>query len=173
MATQRSTAAVAQAGSQTAQQRGTEATRQLREVFNLPATRSDATILATAVAEVAAEEGRRNASFASAVSKRYNELVALYKPSAARTKCQKQELPPLVAIRHDTTFREIDPFKPPDLQYLIHFFGVHQLARALQDYAPPQLKVTAARIEAEHPGTKPTNRGQKQPLIDYIVKYST
>lgn len=83
-------------------------------------------------------------------------------------------LPPLVPVgRMEPGERvHIDPFEPPVPSFLIRVYGREQLARALQPYMVEMLKMTAAKVEAEHPGTKPTNRSQRKALIDYIVKYS-
>jgi hypothetical protein len=155
------------------QQRGAEATRALREVLGLPTNLNDTSVLGTSLAEVAAQEMRQNSRFAIEVRRVYDELAALQKPTGKRSRATEEELPRLVPIRRDLPFREIDASAPPDPQYIIQAYGAHQLARALHDYGVDALKRTAANVEAKHPGTKPTNRGQKKPLIDYIVKYST
>lgn len=158
---------------QSLQQRGADATRALRQVLGLPTNLNDSTLLGTSLAEVAAREMRQNPRFASEVRRVYDELVSLQKPTGKRARASDEELPPLVPIRRDLPFSEIDAGAPPDPQYIIQAYGAHQLARALHDYGVDALKRTAANIEAMRPGTKPTNRGQKKALIDYIVKYST
>jgi hypothetical protein len=162
----------AQATRQAVQQRSAAATHSLREALHLPADLNDTAILGTAVAEVAARESRRNAQFAAEVRKVYDELAQLRKPTRARGQTQTQPLPPLVPIRRDLPWRPIDPFAPPDPQYLIQVYGSHQLDRALQEYTLPILKRTADVVQAAHPGTKPRNKSVKQSVIDYIVQYS-
>lgn len=162
----------AQNARQSLQQRGVDATRALREVLGLPTNLSDASVLGTSLAEVATREMRQNPRFAGEVRRVYDELAALHRPSGKRSGYSPEELPPLVPIRRDLPYRESNPYAPPDPTYIIQAYGVHQLARALHDYNVEALKRTAANIEAKHPGTKPTNRGQKKALIDYIVKYS-
>jgi hypothetical protein len=51
-------------------------------------------------------------------------------------------------------------------------YGDDKLGRALQDYLLSMLKETSAKIEEQHPGTKPKNRANKQSVIDYIVQHS-
>jgi hypothetical protein len=159
---------VAKASRPSIRARAADATRNLREVFLLPTNPKDTDILGTALAEAAIEEGRRNPQFVSDTRRRYDELLGL-RASAAK---QTQDLSPLVPIRRDLPYRESNPFAPPDPQYLVLAYGKDQLARALHDFTVDKLKETAAKIEREHPGTKPTNRGQRAALIDYIVKYS-
>jgi len=77
-----------------------------------------------------------------------------------------------VPIRRDLPYRAIDPTAPPDPKWLTMAYGHHQLARALQDYTLDMLKMTADRVQAEHPGTRPANRGRKAAVIAYIVQYS-
>jgi hypothetical protein len=160
----------AQAVRQFVQQRGADATRALREVLHLPANLNDTAILGTSLAEVAAREMRQNAHFAGEVRKVYDELAALQRPTGKRAEAKAEALPPLVPIRTDLPYRKVDPYAPPDPAWLVLAYGQHQLARALHDYTVDQLKRTAANIEAKHPGTRPRNRGQRQPLIDYIVE---
>ncbi|HEX8732606.1 MAG TPA: hypothetical protein VF725_11175, partial [Ktedonobacterales bacterium] len=98
---------------------------------------------------------------------------SLYMPVRKRAPMKAEKLPPLVPIRRDMPERPRDPFAPPDPTYLVQAYGIHQLARALQDYTVDMLKQAAAKIETRHPGTKPTNRGQRASLIDYIVQHTT
>jgi hypothetical protein len=149
-----------------------DATRRLQEALALPVDVSDTTILGTALAEVAAEEILRNAHFGRAVRERYDELVALQKRPRSQASRQTKELPPLVAIRQDLGYRKIDPFAPPDLQFLMQVYGGHQLDRALQEYTLDLLKRTADIIQARHPKTKPTSRTCKDALIAYIVEHT-
>jgi len=113
---------------------------------------------------------RQNARFAGEVRKVYDELAALHRPTGKGAQAKAEALPPLVPVRTDLPYRKIDPYAPPDPAFLTLVYGRHQLARALQDYTVDMLKLTAANIEARHPGTKPRNRGQRQPLIAYIVE---
>jgi hypothetical protein len=67
---------------------------------------------------------------------------------------------------------QINPFAPPDPHEIIDVYGYHQLGRALQDYTLDMLKQTAAKVQAEHPDTKPKSKSSKAAVIDYIVQYS-
>lgn len=168
--------ATAQTTKQMLQQRGAEATRDLRAALQLPSGLNDTAILGTALAEAAVREIRRNPQFASDVRRSYEELVQAGGGRASRSRAggqsKEQDLPPLVPIRTGEAFRPPDPFAPPDPAFLIYVYGKAQLGRALHEYTVDMLKLTAAKIEREHPGTKPTNRGQRAALIDYIVRYS-
>jgi hypothetical protein len=135
--------------------------------MHIPTNPSDAGILGTALAEAAAEEGKHNARFAEDVRRRYEELRG-----QQRTTAKRETLPPLVPIRTDLPWRGIDPFAPPDPKFLIQVYGKQQLDRALREYSIPVLKRTAEVVERAHPGTKPTNRGQRDALIAYIVAHS-
>src|SRR5262245_18009758 len=90
--------ATAQSARQTLQQRGSEATRDLREALRLPGMPSDTTILGTALAEAAAREARRNPQFAEDVRRGYQELAGLRGDGARRAPI-KAEAEPLVPIR--------------------------------------------------------------------------
>jgi hypothetical protein len=90
-------------------------------------------------------------------------MCGLRRPRGKATQANAEELPPLVPVRTDLPYRKIDPYSPPDPAFLTLVYGRHQLARALQDCTLDMLKQTAAEIEAAHRGTKPKNRGQRQP----------
>ena len=154
-----------------AKQRGEKAILLLRQTLELPATEGDAMVFGAALAEIASEESMCNTRFADAVRERYRELLAQQpapKPKGARS---REPLPPLVPIRRIEGYRA-DPFSPPDPQFLVQLYGYSQLDRALQDYTPDMLKEAAAKVQQDHPGTKPTSKAAKQALIDYIVKYT-
>jgi hypothetical protein len=154
---------------QALRERGTAATARLREAMKLSAMPVDTAILSTALAEVAAEEGQRNPTFADAVRERYIAIANLRQSSTGgggRTvSAPKSELIPIGSIPG----WKVDPLAPPNPHALTQVYGRGQLARALDDYTVDALKETAAQFEAKFPGTKPTNRGQRVPLITYIV----
>src|SRR5215813_15174701 len=134
----RTRAGTAQAKRQTLSERGAQATKNLREAMHLPTHAGDTVILGMALAEAAAEEGKRNPTFAAEVRRRYEELAA-----SRRSSTTKAQLPPLIAIRHDLGYREVNPFAPPDPAWLTQVYGSHQLGRALQEYTLDILKRTA------------------------------
>jgi hypothetical protein len=145
----------------------------LGEVLHLTDDALDSKLLGTALAEIVAEESRRNSPFAQAVRQRYQELVTLRGSVKGRRRTKQEPLPPL--IPRPETFGNVphyrlDPYAPPNLQNIILVYGRHQLARALYDYSVDALKRAATMYEAKHPGTKPTNRGQRDPLIAYVVE---
>lgn len=154
-----------------AKQRGEKATLLLRQTLDLPPIEGDVPVFGAALAEVASEESMRNLRFADAVRERYRELLAQQPAPKPKGTSSQEPLPPLVPIRRIEGYRA-DPFSPPDPHFLIQLYGYSQLNRALQDYTPAMLKETAAKVQQDHPGTKPTSKAAKQALIDYIVKYS-
>lgn len=159
---------------QVLQQRGSEATKNLRTTLQLPVNLNDNTILGTALAEIATEESRNNPLFAAKVRERYAELLGQNGGTRKRSLGNKQfyeSMPPLVPIRRIDGYVH-DPFAPPDPHLLIQLYGKDQLSRALFDYTVDMLKQVASKIEQKHPGTKPSNRGKRDALIAYIVQYA-
>jgi hypothetical protein len=175
MAEQRSMTSAVRTRAQVLRERGAEATRRLRDALQLAPDLNDATVLGTALAEYMAERSRTDPHIAQELRRRYDELMALGGGRARRASRQTETLPPLVAVGHMEPGERltINPAAPPDPRFLIRVYGREQLARALQPYMVEMLKETAEQVEREHPGTKPTNRGQRKALIDYIVRYST
>jgi hypothetical protein len=156
--------------SSTFKTRSAEAARNLHAALRLPVDMSDAATLSAALLEVIAEESQRspNPRIAEAVCQRYQELFALRSTSAKR---DVKYVEPLIPLRYAEG--TIDPFAPPDPKKLIYVYGQDKLARALSNYTLFMLKQTAAKIEQERPGTKPSNRGRKDAVIEYIVKYAS
>lgn len=151
----------------TAHQRSVEATRQLRTILGL----GDLKLLATALAEVAAEEAAKNPRFATKIQDSYRELESLVTveqtraPTAARPRAQ------LVPIRTFPGWH--DPLGPLDPYYLQRLYGDNQLALALDGYSLAKLKEAAAIVEQRFPGTKPKNRARKDSVTAYIVEKVT
>lgn len=155
---------------QALRERGATATADLRATLQISALSLDTAILGTALAEIAADECRRNPAFAHAIRARYDEITTLRSSKAGGSKptgsrAQASELVPIGNIPG----WQADPFSPPNPHALTQVYGRPQLARALDDYTVEALKQAAAEYEARFPGTKPTNRGQRAPLIAYIV----
>lgn len=175
MAERRGMSSGTQTRTQTLRERSAEATRRLREALHLGPDLNDGILLGTALAEYVAERSRSDPRMAQELRQRYDELIAQNGQHRPRAPRQSGAQPPLVPVGRAQPGERltIDPFEPPDPAFLTRVYGHAQLGRALERYSVDMLKQTAVRIEQEHPGTKPTNRGQKKPLIDYIVKYST
>lgn len=150
--------------------RGARATGTLREALGTPSHLADTTILGTALAEIAAEESRRNPGFARAVRDRYDEIASLRGgPATNATRPSRLPLQELIPIGNPPPGYVTDPIHAPEVSLLIRIYGRAQLGRALHDYTVDALKEVAARYEARHPGTKPANRGRRDALIAYIV----
>lgn len=151
-------------------QRSIQATRRLREVLAL----DDLKFLATAIAEVAAEEAAGNPAFAARIRATYHELEALRPPQRTPRGAHGAPGTPgavLVPLHAIDDGKEIDPYAPPDPYFLRDLYGDPQLRRALERYSLARLQEAATAIEQGHPGTKPRNRGRKAAIIDYIVAH--
>lgn len=148
---------------QTFQERSVEATHALCEALGL----TDLKVLSTALAEAATKEAKRNPDFVSLVRETYHELESLKRP---RNPAARQRKPPPVLVpigRVEGT--RIDVHASLDPYFLLQVYGPAQLRDALGEYTVESLKEGAAVVEKRFPGTKPKNRGQRKPLIDYIV----
>src|SRR5258708_35515725 len=119
-----------------------------------------------ALAAVAAQEPERSHIFAERIRTAYAALA----PTKQRTKLLTAFDVKLVPIKH-IQGRELNPAAPLDPYFLLEVYGAAQLPTALSIFPVAKLKEGAAVVEQRNPGTKPKNRGQKQPLINYIVHY--
>lgn len=157
---------------QALRKRGATATGKLGETLHLPVAVLDEMVLGTALAEVAIDECRRNPAFAHAVRAHYDEIAALRSGGTGGSRARGSRMPAseLVPIGNIPGWQS-DPFSPPNPQVLIRVYGRAQLARALDEYTVEALKQTAAAYEVKFPGTKPTNRGHRAPIIAYIVAH--
>lgn len=116
-------------------------------------------------------QGRYSANFGDTLAsdKRATKAGGKHPASRLSARPKSELLPSLIPIRHDLPLQKSDPYSPPNPAYLVLAYGRSQLARALQGYSVDSLKQTSAQFEAKFPGSKPTNRGQRAPLIAYIV----
>ena len=149
----------------TLRQRSAEATARLREVLDL----DDLQLLSTALAEVATDEATRSPLFADRIRNVYKDLQSLKGTRPLRAKKKKTSEVELVPVG-SVEGRKFDPYAPLDPNYLYQLYGGHQLRAALSRYSVVKLKEAAAKIEKEHPGTKPASRARKDAIIDYIVE---
>jgi hypothetical protein len=150
----------------TPHQRARAATRLLRQELGL----DDVKVLSTALAEAAAREVKRNRAFAEQVRTIYHELVQQQPPSRPRK--EKNSLPKLVPIVPPESLprHHIDPYGPPDPVFLYKLYGKDQLRLALEVFSLALLKEAAAKLEEEHPGTRPKSKTRRADLIDYIIE---
>ena len=150
--------------SQTVQQRSAEATRTLRALLGL----NDLKLLSASIAEAAAEEIVRNERFSGRVRNIYAELESKQQtPTSHRRQTHDVELTPLPGAEHV----RVDPFAPLDPFLLQRLYGSKQLRQALSVYSLSKLKEALSPVEERNPGTKPTNKGRKDAIIDYIVEH--
>lgn len=149
----------------TIQQRSAEATRVLREVLGL----EDLKLLAAALAEVAADEAAHNHQFAQRIRETYHQIEEMKRPTPKPVR-RNEPLAKLVPIVPPGEIR-IDPHAPLDPYILIRLYGGHQLRAALDGYTLASLKEASATTQERNPGTKPTNKGRKDAIIDYIVEH--
>lgn len=149
----------------TTQQRATEATSRLKRMIGA----DNLKLLSAAIAEVAADEADSNPAFVSRVRAVYQELVSMptTRARSAASKLAEVELIPIGKVEGGG----INPYAPLDPDYLSKLYGAHQLRAALSRYQLASLKDAAAKIQQEHPGTKPRNRSSKDSVIDYIVEH--
>jgi|SRR5579872_89378 len=150
----------------TVKQRGIDATKRLRELLGL----DDLNLLAIALAETAADEIGRNTSFSERVRHSYQELAQIKskpKASKARTSRPATKLVPIAHIDDAV----VDPYAPPDPNFLLRLYGPAQLRAALEDYTLDKLKEAAVSIQQKYPGTKPKSKASKAAVIDYIVEH--
>lgn len=151
----------------TATQRSAEAARQAAELLGL----QDVKAVAAALAETALRNVRRDPAFADHVRLLYNEMAKTARPkrAPAQPTAERVELVP----REQVTAREPNPGGAPDPYYLLELYGADQLAFALARYKVADLKLAAELVQQRNPGTKPTNKGNRDALIAYIVQHVT
>jgi hypothetical protein len=134
----------------------------------------DARRVTAALAEVAAEEVVRNPSMALRIRTRYEELAPARKRRTSSTsrsdskppKAQRTLVPLKIVETGDVNIgATLDPYRLYDI------YGADQLADALDEYTLASLKEAVELVQERHPGTKPTNKGQREPIIQYIVRY--
>lgn len=148
----------------TAQQRGAEATRRLREVLGL----SDLKVLATALAEIAADEAQHNVDFGDRIRHAYREIELL--PTQNRSSRKIASKPKLIPIAAPGVV-DIDPHGDLNPFSLVQLYGANQLRAALTEYSLSRLKEASAIVEQRNPSTKPKNKSRKDTIIDYIVEH--
>lgn len=122
--------------------------------------------LTIALTEVAAEEVIHNRAFATRVREVYEQVPA--EARSGRSDPFAVRLVPIKVVEG----RDINPAAPLDPHFLLEVYGSHQFRDALSIFPVAKLKEAAKHIAVRHRGTKPTNWGQKTPLIDYIVAYT-
>jgi hypothetical protein len=130
--------------------------------------------VSAALAEIVAEEVVRNPSFASRVRTRYEELAPSKRRRGGSTRITdpkppktKRTLVPLKIVETgDVNIgAALDPY------WLYEVYGADQLADALDEYTVASLKEAVEFVQERHPGTKPTNKGHREPIIEYVVRY--
>lgn len=144
----------------------TAATKRANAVLEL----DDLARLSVALAEVGADEAMHNRTFAAKVRDCYEHLP----PSKTKTKADPTRAlkVTLVPLRQYEGHR-IDTSRPLDPYFILEAYGPEQLPIALELFSVERLKEGSAMVEKRNPGTKPSNRGHKSPLISYIVSRLT
>lgn len=134
---------------------------------------SDLKALAAAINSVALETLRSDANFVARVRTRYDELTARSMPKRATTsrKSQRRSAPAELVVRHQVPMRSGSVGAAPDPYHLLAMYDADQLPLALERYSLPDLKLATEIVQENNPGTKPTNKGNRKALIDYIVHY--
>lgn len=146
------------------QQRSTEATKRLQDIFDA----HDLKLLRIAVEEAVADEAGRNPLFAKRVREAYKELVELKPHRATRgsNKFEDVKLVPIIQVEG----LKFDPHASLDPYFLLRVYGAQQLRAALTGNSLARLKEGLAPVEQNNPGTKPRSRALKDSVIDYIVE---
>lgn len=157
-----------------AEDRAVLATRRLCETLELGNLKpKDLKNLTTALAEIAADEAKRNTAFAQKILAVFRQLTPVAAPAAPRARGRTPSRPikpKLVPIRsYDPGIFGGD--KPIDPYMLLHIYGEHQLRAALEELPPAELKRSVQIVEDRHPGTKPGGRAAKAALVDYVERY--
>jgi hypothetical protein len=78
----------------------------------------------------------------------------------------------LRAVHLDAS-RRFDPYAQLSARDLQHIYGDHQLGAALNGYSRASLAQAARDVQAEHPGTKPTDARSKSSLVSYMTRTLT
>src|SRR5689334_1991307 len=150
----------------TVKQRNNLALQRLSESLSI----EDSALLATAVLEVIADEVGWNGDVGQRIRDAYRDLLQL--PSLTKGKLRPPKPAPvkLVPVGKVDESR-IKPYGLLDPYLLFDLYGAAQLRLALDGYSLAKLKEGMAAVAARNPGTKPTSKASKAPLIDYIVEY--
>lgn len=128
--------------------------------------------VAAAYAEIAAEEVSRNPSFAVRVRNRYDELVPAPRRRGGASHTTEPKAPKRVLVPRKTIETgEVNIAAALDPYRLYDIYGAHQLADALREYTLASLKEAVEFVQERHPDTKPKNKSQREPIIDYVVRY--
>lgn len=143
----------------------TEITERASKALGLEDTKR----LGIALTAAAVEELARSPIFASRVRAIYASLPSSPVPRKKETTAKALTVD-VTPIKHVDGF-SLNPAMPLDPYLIYEAYGAKQFATVLDLFTVPKLKEAAKRVEERNPGTKPTNRGTKVPLIDYLVKY--
>jgi len=161
-------------------ERSAAATRRLCETLRLESlTPKDLSYLALALTEAAAQEAESNTAFNQRLRELYHTLTPPKKvargsrpePTIKRP-TQEDLTKPLQAIGTVDPSR-IRPYAPPDPYALLDLYGAEQLPLSLFRYTLDSLKRTVPIVQARHPGTRPTNMGRKDSIVEYVMRYVT
>jgi hypothetical protein len=157
--------------------RSVQATRLLCESLGVTVPKSQMKYLTIALAETATEEVQHDPEFALRLKLRFESLLPRSiqrKGSQKREKnanptkrssSSKQKLVPIKQIDAN----RLNPYGVPDPYALLEAFGEEQLPLALKEYSLTLLNKIAADIQAKNPNTQPSNKRQKDAVVEYIV----
>lgn len=122
-----------------------------------------------ALSEVAVDELEGNASFASRVRIRYEELAPQKPPKTPKPpKSEKVRLVPIKVLPNldlDAT-RRVDPW------FILEYFGPTQLEPALRMQTIGNLREAVSVVEERYPGTAPKGKLTKESAIMYILRHT-
>jgi hypothetical protein len=153
---------------ETISQRNTRVSRAFGEALGLGnLTAKDVTLLTIALIEVATRRAGSDRAFAAQVRRTFGELAAC--PPVAR-KPKKPEAFAALALIGPIDLSRLRPHGALDPFALYEAYGDVQAEQVLKDLTLDDLKASAGIVEQRHPGTKPTSRRARSPLIIYIME---
>ena len=154
--------------SPTATQRASKAAEATAQSLHL----NDPKWVAAALAEIAAEEVSRNPSFGVRVRNRYDELAPAPRRRGGASRTTEPTAPKRVLVpRKMIETGEVNIAAALNPYRLYDIYGADQLADALREYTLASLREAVECVQERHPDTKPRNKGQREPIIEYIVRY--
>lgn len=149
---------------ETPTQRAASAVKRMAETLQL----EDSKRLSFALTIAAAEYSQVDDVMASRVQAIYKELAPGSVKTGSSTRDSSSSVEDDLVPIKTVEGRYIDPAGPPNPYFLLELYGDKQLARALNRYTAPRLRLAVKEVQAQNPGTKPKS-GSKQAMIDYIV----
>ena len=158
------------------QERTLQATQELRAALGLETiTPTQAKLLTIALAEAATEEAKDNPAFVARIRSKLAELLP--KPVEKKPNERKGSISAKEKSYSDlklTPIKQVDaerlnPYGFPDPFVLLEAYGQAQLPLVLNRYSLSLLNKIAQDFQEKYPGTRPSDKRQKNAVVEYIV----